>query len=61
MSIMQIKKRIISRKNKTSKATFRKAIKEQNVESLCHRVKSTSGDSVLVESGRIHARLMQET
>ena len=42
-------------KNKTSKATFRKAIKEQNVESLCHRVKSTSGDSVLVESGRIHA------
>ena len=34
---------------------FGQAVEEKTVESLCHRVQSKKGDSILVESGRLHA------
>jgi mannose-6-phosphate isomerase len=40
---------------KINKSIFKKAIKVEKVEEICHRIKSASGDSILVESGRLHA------
>jgi mannose-6-phosphate isomerase len=45
----------IGLKDKITRSTFKKAITDNSVESLCHRVKSKAGDSILVESGRLHA------
>lgn len=45
----------IGLKKNVNKAMFQKSIEQGTAESLCHRVKSQKGDSVLVESGRIHA------
>jgi mannose-6-phosphate isomerase len=42
-------------KKKIDKPTFKKAIREEKVEGICHRLKSQPGDSILVESGRLHA------
>lgn len=42
-------------KKKIHKSTLKKAIAEEKVEGICHRIKSQSGDSILVESGRLHA------
>ena len=38
-----------------SKETFRDALNEGCLEDLCHRFPSRGGDSLLVESGRLHA------
>ena len=38
-----------------NKEKFKSAIASSKLESMCHRVKSKQGDSILVESGRIHA------
>jgi mannose-6-phosphate isomerase len=45
----------IGHKRNVSKQKFKSAITSEKVETLCHRVKSKEGDSILVESGRIHA------
>ena len=45
----------IGLKKNTSRSIFQQSIKQGTTELLCHRVKSRKGDSVLVESGRIHA------
>jgi mannose-6-phosphate isomerase len=45
----------IGLKRNSSKQKFKNAISSEKVETLCHRVKSKDGDSILVESGRIHA------
>jgi mannose-6-phosphate isomerase len=42
-------------KKGTTKDTFLNALKMGTLESLCHRFQSRTGDSILVESGRIHA------
>ena len=42
-------------KRGTSKELFLHALKMGTLESLCHRIESRTGDSILVESGRIHA------
>lgn len=42
-------------KKNTKQKQFEKALKDGIVESICHRTKSCIGDSILVESGRIHA------
>lgn len=45
----------IGLKEKITRSAFKKAITNKSIESLCHRVKSKAGDSILVESGRLHA------
>ena len=40
---------------RTSKNELQRALENSRAESLCHRIKSCPNDSVLVESGRIHA------
>ena len=42
-------------KNGASIESFRRALCNNEVESLCHRFSSKKGDSILVESGRVHA------
>ena len=42
-------------KETSNKNYFKKALENKDAETLCHRIKSKAGDSVLVESGRIHA------
>ncbi len=42
-------------KKEITEKQFRKAILSGNVESLCQRIKSKNRDSVLVESGTLHA------
>ena len=42
-------------KNGSSIDSFRKALFNNETESLCHRFASHKGDSILVESGRVHA------
>jgi mannose-6-phosphate isomerase len=42
-------------KKPTDKKIFRKALQNNMAESLCFRTNSCKGDSILVESGRIHA------
>ncbi len=38
-----------------SKDDFLQALEVENLESVCHRIDSQVGDSILVESGRMHA------
>ncbi|MDG0963872.1 MAG: class I mannose-6-phosphate isomerase [Opitutales bacterium] len=45
----------IGLKKASNSGDFKKALADKDVENLCHRIKSKEGDSVLVESGRIHA------
>ena len=45
----------IGLKSNSNKEKFKSAIASSKLESMCHRVKSKQGDSILVESGRIHA------
>ncbi|MEK9633930.1 MAG: type I phosphomannose isomerase catalytic subunit, partial [Opitutae bacterium] len=45
----------IGLKKGTSPDDFGQAVEEKTVEALCHRVQSKKGDSILVESGRLHA------
>jgi mannose-6-phosphate isomerase len=45
----------IGLKKGTCPKDFIQATENKTVETLCHRVQSRKGDSVLVESGRIHA------
>ena len=42
-------------KSGTTKDKFLKALVEKRLESVCHRIPSSAGDSILVESGRLHA------
>ena len=42
-------------KRGTSADSFRQALSQKEAESLCHRIPSRKGDSLLVESGRVHA------
>ena len=42
-------------KRGTSADSFRQALCQKEAESLCHRIPSRKGDSLLVESGRVHA------
>ena len=42
------------KKNK-SKEHFIKALESEDLENVCHRIPSHPGDSILVESGRMHA------
>ena len=42
-------------KNGSSIESFRRALCHNEAESLCHRFSSKKGDSILVESGRVHA------
>ena len=42
-------------KRGTSADSFRQALSQKETESLCHRISSRKGDSLLVESGRVHA------
>ena len=42
-------------KRGTSADSFRQALSQKEAESLCHRISSQKGDSLLVESGRVHA------
>ena len=42
-------------KRGTSRESFRRALCNNEAESLCHRFASKKGDSILVESGRVHA------
>lgn len=42
-------------KKVTDPEVFQKALKDGKAESLCFRTTSSKGDSILVESGRIHA------
>ena len=42
-------------KNGTTKLDFVEALKNNQLEPLCHKVPSHCGNSILVESGRIHA------
>jgi mannose-6-phosphate isomerase len=45
----------IGLKNDTDKNLFKAALASNKAESLCHRIDSAVGDSILVDSGRIHA------
>lgn len=45
----------IGLKQGTSKESFIQALEEDRIESVCQRIKSQTGDSILVESGSIHA------
>jgi mannose-6-phosphate isomerase len=42
-------------KRGTSAESFQQALCRKEAESLCHRISSQKGDSLLVESGRVHA------
>ena len=42
-------------KKETTKNDFEAALRNNQVEQYCHRVDSEAGDSMLVQSGRIHA------
>ena len=42
-------------KKGTSADSFRQALSQKEAETLCHRISSQKGDSLLVESGRVHA------
>ena len=42
-------------KKRTTKHNFRSAVNSGTAEKYCHRIKSNKGDSILIESGRIHA------
>jgi len=42
-------------KNGKTKSDFLKALRNENLESVCNRLNSRAGNSVLVESGRMHA------
>lgn len=42
-------------KKRTTKEKFRSAVNNGTAEKYCHRIKSNRGDSILIESGRIHA------
>ena len=42
-------------KKETTKDDFEAALRNNQVEQYCHRVDSEAGDSMLVQSGRIHA------
>jgi mannose-6-phosphate isomerase len=42
-------------KNGTTKQDFLHALKNEDLELVCHRLNSRAGNSVLVESGRMHA------
>ena len=42
-------------KRGVTQEAFREALRNETAEALCHRFPSRSGDSLLVESGRIHA------
>ncbi len=42
-------------KKGTTKDNFRKAIENGSAENCCHRISSKEGESILIESGRIHA------
>lgn len=42
-------------KRGVTSAAFRDALRDKTAEALCHRFPSRPGDSLLVESGRIHA------
>ncbi len=42
-------------KKGVAKEHFEKALSQENLEEFCHRIESKAGDSLLVESGRIHA------
>ena len=42
-------------KKGVAKEHFEKALSQDNLEEFCHRIESKAGDSLLVESGRIHA------
>ena len=42
-------------KKVTDPEVFKKALQDGKAESLCYRTSSSKGDSILVESGRIHA------
>ncbi len=46
---------IVGLKNGVTREQFEKAIEEQTLESCVHRFGVKAGDSILVESGRIHA------
>ena len=39
----------------TTKENFLQALVDKKLESVCHRIPSSAGDSILVESGRMHA------
>ena len=45
----------IGLKKGKSKLDFIQALEEENLESVCHRIQSKQGDSLLVESGSMHA------
>ena len=45
----------IGLKTNTNQNLFKTALASNEAESLCHRMESKVGDSILVESGRIHA------
>ena len=45
----------IGLRRNTSPEAFHRSLAENTAESLCHRVSSRAGDSILVESGRMHA------
>ena len=42
-------------KKETTKNDFESALRNNQVEQYCHRVDSEAGDSMLVQSGKIHA------
>lgn len=42
-------------RQKVTAADFREALEKGTAEALCHRIPSRAGDSLLVESGRLHA------
>ncbi|MBL4575028.1 MAG: class I mannose-6-phosphate isomerase, partial [Opitutaceae bacterium] len=46
---------IVGLKNGVTRSQFEKAIDDQTLESCVHRIGVKAGDSILVESGRIHA------
>ena len=45
----------IGLKKGVTKSSFEKALENNDLDSMCHKVASHSGESILVESGRIHA------
>ena len=45
----------IGLKQGKTREDFIQALEEENLESVCHHIKSKPGDSILVESGRMHA------
>ena len=45
----------IGLKKGVTKSSFQQALVKNDLDSMCHKVSSHSGESILVESGRIHA------